>query len=95
LDATPKKASSTAQITVNLPSEAKVYIEGVETPSSSDKRVFVTPDLKAGTVYYYTISAEIVRDGKKLIATEKIAVRAGSDAKITLNPDFGTAVANK
>ncbi len=84
-----------AHITVNLPADAKIFIEGTETPSTTDRRVFVTPELKPGAVYYYTIEAEVVRDGKKLRATEKIAVEAGSHAKIQLKPNEVGSVASK
>jgi uncharacterized protein (TIGR03000 family) len=88
-----------AHITVNLPADAKIFIEGAEIPSpsplASDRRLFVTPDLKPGAVYRYTVSAEIVRDGKTLNVTEKVAVQAGSHAKIQLNPSVGPAVVSK
>ena len=84
-----------ALITVNVPADAKLSIDGVATLSSSNVRMFQTASLKSGTVHYFTFSAEVVRNGLAYTATEKVAVEAGANAVISLNPNVGPAVANK
>ena len=94
----PKKGgvtSAPAFITVNVPADAKITIDGAATKSVSTVRTFSTPELNAGTVYYYTLTAEVVREGKTYTATEKVAVEAGATAQITLNPNIGAVVASK
>ena len=94
----PKKGgvtSAPAFITVNVPADAKILIDGAATKSVSTVRTFSTPELNAGTVYYYTLTAEVVREGKTYTATEKVAVEAGVTAQITLNPNVGATVASK
>ncbi len=87
--------SAPAYIAVNVPADATITIDGAPTKSTSTTRVFSTPELDAGTVYYYTLVAEVVRDGKTLIATEKVAVEAGASVQITLNPNVAAEVASK
>jgi uncharacterized protein (TIGR03000 family) len=89
----PKKTSAT--ITVSVPVDAKISIDGNPTKSTSAVRVFATPELTPGTVYYYTISAEVVRDGKTVTASEQIAVEAGLNASLSLNPAAAPTVASK
>ena len=89
----PKKTSAT--ITVSVPVDAKITIDGNPTKSTSGVRVFATPELAPGTVYYYTISAEVVRDGKAITATERIAVEAGLNAQLSLDPAAAPTVASK
>ncbi len=84
-----------ATITVNVPADAKVTIDGNATVSTSTVRTFATPALKTGAVSYYTFVAEVVREGKTFTATETVAVEAGATTTITLNPNAGLAVASK
>jgi len=83
-----------ATIVVKLPAEAKLMVDGNATVSTSARRVFVSPALDRGTEYFYTLQAEIVRDGKVETRTAKVAVRAGEESKVEIN--FPTpAVASK
>jgi len=84
-----------AYITVNVPADAKITINGAPTTSTSTVRVFATPELTSGTVHYYTFNAEVVRDGKIYTATERVAVEAGANTNISLSPNVGPAVATK
>ena len=94
----PKKGGVTAlpaTIVVNVPADAKVTIDGTPTKSTSAVRVFATPELAPGAVYYYTVTAEVVREGKTLTASEKIAVEAGVNSVISLSPTQAPVVASK
>jgi uncharacterized protein (TIGR03000 family) len=84
-----------AFITVNVPADAKVTIDGAATVSTSTVRVFQSRNLNPGTVQYYTFVAEVIRDGKSYTATERVAVEAGAKAEITLTPAVGPAVVSK
>jgi uncharacterized protein (TIGR03000 family) len=73
-----------ATIIVSLPAEAKLLIDGNATTSTTTERVFVSPALDRGMEYYYTLKAEVVRDGKAEVRTEKVAVRAGEETRVNL-----------
>jgi uncharacterized protein (TIGR03000 family) len=74
-----------ATIVVNLPAAAKLTVDGKPTTSTSDRRVFVSPALERGMEYFYTLKAEVVRDGKTEMRTEKVTVRAGEETKVQIN----------
>lgn len=84
-----------AFVTVNVPADAKVTIDGNPTISASTVRVYATPNLASGTVHYYTFAAQVVRNGRVYTTTERVAVEAGAKVQLTLNPNVGPAVASK
>ena len=73
-----------ASIVVNLPAEAKLMIDDAATRSTSSVRVFSTPTLENGKEYFYTLKAEIIRDGQTVTASKKVAVRAGEETRVSL-----------
>ena len=75
-----------ARITVNVPADAQLSVDGRKIESSSTERVFSSPDLKPGTKYYYVFTAEVVRDGKTLTAREVVTIEAGKNTTVSLNP---------
>lgn len=86
-------ANKTAKLIVSLPETAKLFINDVPTVSTSDTRTFVSPELTAGKDYYYTLKAEIVRDGQPVVVTRDVAVRAGETVRASF--EFPTSVAAK
>jgi uncharacterized protein (TIGR03000 family) len=88
-------APAPATIYVSLPSEAKLTIDDAATTSTSAVRVFASPALQPGQEYYYTLKAEIVRDGKTIPAVKRIPVHAGEESRVTFEFPAATAVAAK
>lgn len=80
-----------ATIVVSLPTDAKLTIDDAATSSTSDQRVFVTPDLPAGQEFHYTLKAEVTVNGKPEVVSQVIAVRAGEETKVTLSAPTGVA----
>lgn len=76
--------SAPAKILVNLPADAKLFVDDFATKSTTAARTFATPELAAGAMFTYTLKAEIVRDGKTLTTSEKIAVKAGDEIRVNL-----------
>jgi uncharacterized protein (TIGR03000 family) len=70
-----------------------VSIDGRKTTSTSTERTFASPALKPGTIYYYTFTAEVVRDGKTLTAQEIVAVEAGKTTKVSMSPTTVASIA--
>src|SRR5262249_25551942 len=50
-----------ARVTVKLPADAKLYVDGVLCPMTSAVRSFETPTLHGGVTYQYTPQAQVVR----------------------------------
>lgn len=76
------EAGATARVTVKLPADARLTVNDQPTTLTSAVRSFNTPSLEAGKDYFYTMKAEIVRDGKTLTETQKITVAAGKDINV-------------
>lgn len=93
---TPKevRASAPATIVVTLPADAKLTIDGAATVSTTARRVFVSPELPAGREFVYTLQAEIVKDGKPVVTTRDVTVRAGAEVAVTLEAGL-TGVASR
>lgn len=86
-------SASPATVVVVLPADAKLAFDGIVTNSTSNTRRFTTPALNSGVDSTYTLTAEIVRDGKTLKATQVIAVRGGQTTEVNLNDaQFTTSV---
>jgi uncharacterized protein (TIGR03000 family) len=69
---------NTGILTVCVPFDAKVTINGMPTKSTGSRRQFVSYDLKEGFSYKYEVKAEVVRDGKIVEDTKSVVLTAGS-----------------
>jgi uncharacterized protein (TIGR03000 family) len=76
------EGKDTARVTVALPADARLYVDGVQCPLTSAKRTFDTPALDVGRSYYYTLKAEVVRDGETRAASQRVLVEAGKQVTV-------------
>lgn len=72
-------------LTVEVPAEAKIFVNGQETSSTGEIRQYISRNLQPGYNYSYEVRAEIVRDGKPVNETKTIDVKAGEVAKVAFN----------
>ena len=72
----PTQANS-GQLTVWVPYDAKVIINGLETRSTGSKRQFVSFGLKPGFNYKYEVRARVIRDGVAVEETKVVTLTAG------------------
>jgi uncharacterized protein (TIGR03000 family) len=77
-------AAEAAKVTVRVPEDAKLYVDNVQCPLTSTSRTFETPKLQPGRRYFYTVRAEVERDGQPVSESRRIYVEAGQ----TTNVDF-------
>lgn len=70
-----------AKLVVELPSDARLFIDDHAMKTASDRRTFNTPALEPGQAYYYMVRAEVVRDGKTYRESKRVIVRAGQVAQ--------------
>lgn len=86
-----------ARLTVRLPEEARLFVDGQACPLTSSPRSFDTPRLEGGRKFYYTLKAEMVRDGQTLVESQRVVVEAGKKVDVTfenLSP-AGTTTASR
>jgi uncharacterized protein (TIGR03000 family) len=82
---------NTGVLTVWVPYDAKVVINGMATKSTGSHRQFVSYNLKPGFNYKYEIKAEVVRDGKIIEDTKTIVLSAGSNSSVAFGFNMGQA----
>jgi uncharacterized protein (TIGR03000 family) len=88
-------APAPATIIVSLPADATLSIDDAVTSSTSDRRVFVSPELNPGREYHYTLKAEWNRDGKAVVVTKEVAVSAGNETTVTMEAGNAASVASR
>jgi uncharacterized protein (TIGR03000 family) len=86
------RADAPAHVAIKAPPDARVTVDGVEAPAAM--RSFDTPALEAGRTYYYTVAAEMTRDGRKISESRRVLVSAGQDVSVEFN-DAGATTAGK
>jgi uncharacterized protein (TIGR03000 family) len=70
------------RVLVQLPPDAKLYVDGRLVNLTPDIRNVLTPALVPGEEYYYTVKAEATRDGKTVEETRRLVVRAGEVSRV-------------
>ena len=77
-------------LTVWVPYEAKVTINGLMTESKGSQRRYVSYGLKPGYDYKYEVRAEVVRDGKRIESVREVILTAGGRESVAFgfNPDM-------
>ena len=75
----PKRKSTAkpAVLSVSLPADAKVYINGRLTKTDGSVRNYVARKLKAGKELGYQVKAVVERNGKRLVRTQTVRMKAG------------------
>jgi len=73
--------ATAAKVTVIMPGKGKVYVNDVEI-AVSGKKTFHTPKLVKGQRYFYTVKADLVKDGKTTTDTRRVDVEAGKAVTI-------------
>jgi uncharacterized protein (TIGR03000 family) len=89
----PAQTGERARVTVHLPADARLFIDDTDCPLTSDTRVFETPPLEPGRSFYYTLKAEVTRDGKPRVASQQVIVEAGKQVTVEFKnlPALATA----
>jgi uncharacterized protein (TIGR03000 family) len=79
-----QQGAAPAKVTVRLPADARLYIDGSLSPLTGAVRTFETPRLEAGKPYVYELRAEVLRDGLVRRAAERITIEAGKAVEVEL-----------
>ena len=72
-------------LTVNVPADAKVFVNGNQTSSAGARRHYVSRGLQGGYKYAYEVRAEVVRDGRTIEETKTIELRAGENSRLAFD----------
>ena len=66
-----------ARLVVELPADARLFIDGSEMKSGATQRGVVTPPLDPEQTYYYEVKVELTRHGHTLRETQRIRLIPG------------------
>jgi uncharacterized protein (TIGR03000 family) len=87
----PAFLSNRALLTVRLPTAAaKLFVNGQPVQGESAQRSFLTPELKIGTTYTYTLRMETMQNGAMTSASRNVYFRAGKAVHVSFE-DQGTS----
>jgi uncharacterized protein (TIGR03000 family) len=75
-------------LAVQVPEDARVYVNDQPTTSTGSRRQYVSRELEPGYSYTYEVRAEVVRDGKTLEQVRRVDLRAGEVVNVAF--DFPT-----
>ena len=73
--------STNAKLVVELPANAKLFIDNRPVKATAGVQTFNTPALEPGQAYFYLVRVERRRDGQPVSETRRIIVRAGQVAR--------------
>jgi uncharacterized protein (TIGR03000 family) len=77
------RGARSATLSVHVPADAKVFVNGLATKSAGAERRYVSNGLQAGYNYSYEVRAELVRDGRTITETKVIKLQAGDSSDVT------------
>jgi uncharacterized protein (TIGR03000 family) len=75
-----KTEEARARIIIEVPADAKLWIDGQLMQANSAKRTYQTPDLQPGSTYFYDLKAEVIRDGQAVTQSQRIVLRPGRES---------------
>jgi uncharacterized protein (TIGR03000 family) len=84
-------SDNNAHLTVNVPADARVWIDDTPTTSTGPVRQFESPPLTPGSRYSYEIRASWNENNRKVTQTQKVAVTAGAHVRVDFPVPPGTA----
>jgi uncharacterized protein (TIGR03000 family) len=86
-------APTKAKLIVEVPADAKLYIDDHAMTTQSERRVYQTPTLAPGQTYFYEVRVEVNHDGKALSQTKRVLLRAGQEVRADFKDMETTATA--
>jgi uncharacterized protein (TIGR03000 family) len=81
------QADDTASLTILVPADAELMIDGARTTQTGKERRFNTPALPAGKKYVYVVRARWQQDGKPIDRTRKVTLSAGARVRVDFLAD--------
>ena len=79
----PKKKvgpQARAKVRIEIPADAKLYVDVVLMKTTAAVRNFQTPDLEPNQTYYYELKAELIRNNQAFTEVQQIVIRPGEQA---------------
>jgi uncharacterized protein (TIGR03000 family) len=78
----PSASAAAAEIFVNVPENAKVFVNDLPTSSMGSERHYVSRGLLRGRTYSYKLRVEFERDGTPVVEDKLVRLQAGQATKL-------------
>jgi uncharacterized protein (TIGR03000 family) len=75
----------TARVTVRLPADARLFVDGEFCPLTSATRSFNTPALQPGKEYTYHLRRAVPRNGVRRVQSQRVGFSAGRSVTVDFN----------
>lgn len=79
----PSPRTDVAELVVNVPDDAEVWIEGVKMKQTGTRRRFTSPTLMPGVSYAYEVRATWTQNGRQVSDSNQVTLHAGDRASLT------------
>jgi len=76
------RASDAATVVVQMPADARLFVEGQRLRVDPTTNSFKTPALEKDARYLYTLKIEVTRDGRTVTESKDIEVAAGATTRV-------------
>jgi uncharacterized protein (TIGR03000 family) len=76
-----------ARVTVTVPENAIVFVQGQRTNSTGPERNFSSKPIPVGKDFHYTIKVDVERDGQLVSKTARATIRAGQTVQVSVRFD--------
>jgi uncharacterized protein (TIGR03000 family) len=83
-----------AKILIDVPPQARLYVDNKLMPMRSGQRTFLSPPLEPGSSYYYDVKIVTLQDGREQIFSDRVVIRRGDVVAASVRPGGGIAVAS-
>jgi uncharacterized protein (TIGR03000 family) len=80
------------ELIVELPADAKLYVNDKLMKTTSERRVFNLPQLEPGSTYYYILRAETVRNGRSQSESKAVFFHPGESIRTSFHDPGEQAV---
>jgi uncharacterized protein (TIGR03000 family) len=81
----PAARADSGVLTVSVPADAKVYVNGKATTSTGSVRHYVSRGLRSGYKYGYEVRVEVQREGRVVDELKTVEMRAGETNRLAFN----------
>ncbi len=77
-----------AHVVIKAPANMSVSVDGQPLFRENTTETFETPDLTPGKTYSYVFTAQVIRDGQRIVLTKKVIVRAGKTSEVDFSAEM-------
>jgi uncharacterized protein (TIGR03000 family) len=93
--AAPESEKASSPVTVTLPENSKLTVDGANTSATGGTHSFRTPELTKGKPYVYQFRAEVNKEGRTEVLTQEVTFNAGEPIVVDFTTVAATRTASK